>query len=470
MAAKRAWPRLAEYFARFFLSRGLGCSLEVLAPTLAKTPLFIRPPIEDQLLALTYDFPQSDEKCQSPLHVESHAEEAWHDFFEVSPSKVIFSKSIAEQAPSSASERDDDEEEEDENERRYYGKLQDNEDSDYEKYDANNPTDFAKRSPANLATEKIQERKDIQKAVEAYFCKPVELRNIAHSLQTIRRDLFEDQQCKIRPRTRKSLKENASKFSKSIPMLEVDLIVLDKDEDEDDDEEDEDCGVKGHEDLDETGAKLMLIRMVNKIPLLDGAEAQACGLVRGVTSKHSMWESFGLEVVTTSDKPALASPTHQLADAQLLHVPMFNVRDSAQVASYLQSGVHDLYCPDTDSDDDETSSKPKRFLPAKVRLGNLVLIVHIHAHPSALPLPTLSKVSHLRNLSIFHHLLNLCWCYRVVFLLEIPLLMPPWRLVLQHVSAVFSLPIQTCFSHLANSRRQSAMYGMYPQLPLHCHP
>ena len=44
--AQRAWPRLAEYFARFQLSIDLPCSLEVKAPTLQSTPLYIRPPAE----------------------------------------------------------------------------------------------------------------------------------------------------------------------------------------------------------------------------------------------------------------------------------------------------------------------------------------------------------------------------------------------------------------------------------------
>jgi hypothetical protein len=38
-----AWPRLAEYFARFKLSLGLQCSLEVMAPSLSRIPLVVRP-------------------------------------------------------------------------------------------------------------------------------------------------------------------------------------------------------------------------------------------------------------------------------------------------------------------------------------------------------------------------------------------------------------------------------------------
>jgi hypothetical protein len=38
-----AWPRLAEYFARFKLSLGMKCSVEVLAPTLSRVPLWVQP-------------------------------------------------------------------------------------------------------------------------------------------------------------------------------------------------------------------------------------------------------------------------------------------------------------------------------------------------------------------------------------------------------------------------------------------
>jgi hypothetical protein len=41
-----AWPRLAEYFARFKLSLAMICSVEVLAPTLSRVPLCVRPPSE----------------------------------------------------------------------------------------------------------------------------------------------------------------------------------------------------------------------------------------------------------------------------------------------------------------------------------------------------------------------------------------------------------------------------------------
>lgn len=93
------------------------------------------------------------------------------------------------------------------------------------------------------------------------------------------------------------------------------------------------------------------------------------------------------------------------------------------MAPYFQSSNHTLFQAEeedeVDSDQEEeldedehstqdetqdtvpTGSKRKRkgsrrrtfLLPAKARLGNVLVIVQIHAEPSVLPLPTLSKVS-----------------------------------------------------------------------------
>jgi hypothetical protein len=38
-----AWSRMVEYFARFKLSLHISCSLEVLAPTLCRVPIWIHP-------------------------------------------------------------------------------------------------------------------------------------------------------------------------------------------------------------------------------------------------------------------------------------------------------------------------------------------------------------------------------------------------------------------------------------------
>ena len=101
-------------------------------------------------------------------------------------------------------------------------------------------------------------------------------------------------------------------------------------------------------------------------------------------------------------------------------IPTYYLKDSAQVAPFFRSNTHALYESDSDgngelnsdkedgsdcsyvsSGDEEkvtyASKKRKRnkrakLLPAGIRIGNLLVIAQIHASPSALPLPTLSKV------------------------------------------------------------------------------
>jgi hypothetical protein len=136
--------------------------------------------------------------------------------------------------------------------------------------------------------------------------------------------------------------------------------------------------------------------------LLDSAEAVACGLVQGLSSKKRMWSSFGLNVNLTVE-PSNAN--------KLL---MFAVTDSEQVAPFFKSGAHNLLEQEDESDADsekdvddddsvgvpaDTGTKRKRrpyrhrnLLPASVRLGNILVIAQIHAEPTTLPLPTLSKV------------------------------------------------------------------------------
>jgi hypothetical protein len=203
------------------------------------------------------------------------------------------------------------------------------------------------------------QRKAIFQAAQSYLQHPVKLKNIAHSVQPIR--LGEDWN------------------GPHAPKLEVDLIVCPHEE-----------GSTETNDTDrESKASIQLIRMVNHIPLLDGAEATACGLVHGISNK-TVWGSFGLHVTKSSD-----SDMHSWT-------PQFDVRDSDQVAPFLQSQTHRLWEARNEQEEpeDETEAKKRKhamfsrssMLPAKVRLGCIVVVVKIRAAPSSLPLPTLSKV------------------------------------------------------------------------------
>lgn len=289
------WPRLAEYFARFQLTLGLTCSLEVLAPTLARVPLMVRP---------------------------------------VDESKPSLSSSQSSNESGSANKK--------------------------------------------TAVELLQE------AARRYLEQPVDLNNVSHAVVPIRMD--------------------GQATGHSSPRLEVGLIVLGPlDDEEDGSATGEEAAASDDEevqpmDLQEAG-KLVIVRIVNRVPLLDTAEAVACGVVQGLAANKRVWNSFGLDVALY--------PT--IKDSMKL--PTLLVHDSEQVAPFLRKTAHDAFEEDDTSSEDESSDdekesdgetaagkkrkrKAKRagLLPAKIRLANVLLIVQIHANPATLPLPSLSKV------------------------------------------------------------------------------
>jgi hypothetical protein len=271
-------------------------------------------------------------------------------------------------------------------------------------------------------SEEEKRRKAIQRATSSYLNRHVELMNVAHSVNPIRRrtgDTHGDGAS-----TNTTLKENDR------PMLEVDMVVYGRDDQSSDDEvnsegspyngdEFETMFAGRNKSHDESGeaAKLILIRMVNRIPLLDGAEASSCGLVRGLSSKKTTWNSYGLDVspLIEGRVPSALDGNDDVRNDIDACIPSYHVRDSAQVAPFFRTHSHALYetdsedesgsdeeasdCPSDCSSDEETNVRNKRkrkkmtkLLPAGLRLGNVLLIAQIHANPSALPLPTLSKV------------------------------------------------------------------------------
>eukprot|EP00980_Cylindrotheca_fusiformis_P008737 scaffold1868_cov193-Cylindrotheca_fusiformis.AAC.22 len=185
----------------------------------------------------------------------------------------------------------------------------------------------------------------------------VMLENVAHSVQSIRMD-------PTKPATSVA------------PRLELDVFVCP-------DRPESDLGRK------EPVAMMRLIRMVNDVPLLDGAEGCACGLVRGLANKL-VWGSFGLHVAQSNDTDKDS------------WTPLFDVRDSDHVAPFFQQHQHGLWTGGIEATDKviDKSEHQKRkpnslskatFPPAKARLGDITIVIKIRAAPSTLPLPTLSK-------------------------------------------------------------------------------
>ena len=249
--------------------------------------------------------------------------------------------------------------------------------------------------------EATKRRKQMQQSVTSYLRKPIDLANVAHSKEKIRRNGDSD-----------------TKASTGGPNLEIFIIVSEYDDDQDslNDEgetssQDLDSIATNEPELDRSKAKIMLIRMVNRIPLLDGAEASACGLVRGL-QKKTLWNSYGLDISPMVEQSTSCPQDHNSSVPTALHVPTFSLGDSAHVAPFFsQSNTHTLFSDDESSDNEEgseddsavdhermnKSGKRKRnrnlaLKPAGLRLGNILIVVQLNAKSSQLPLPTLSKV------------------------------------------------------------------------------
>lgn len=336
--AQKSWPRLAEYFARYQLSLDIACSLEVLAPSLCRRPLMIRPPSEME---------------RRGRHMEE--------------TKVGESEEV-----------DNDEWDGDDG--------CDNDDEDNDNRVQMPSVSKAVRERETAEKEKNKKMALLCKAAELYKGRPVSLKNVALETHPIRRH-GENGPC-----------------TKSTSMLEVSVIVFGPEPECNNDSDDESvqsgCFRSQHDSNPKKSADLQLVRMVNGIPLLDSPEAVACGLVQKISGSASNWNSFGLEV---SLKKHVDSAEHAHDDT-----PMFGVEDSAQVAPFFRESAHGLFCgsDESSSSDDDISDPENRtrkrkkvkcglssLLPAALRLGEMMIIVQIKAKPSALPLPTLSKVS-----------------------------------------------------------------------------
>jgi hypothetical protein len=369
--AEMAWPRLAEYFARFKLSLGRTFSLEVMAPTLSRVPLFIRMPTPSKTQGQQTNKTNNTARNTSIHKVDGTTENDWID------GKTCFESEVE-----TATIDDDDD---DDTDGQHHPIIESDE---YE-------------SPS-------QQHIDLWKAAQLFLGRPVDLCNVAHTVIPIRR------------RNAKHLVQR-QKDNASGPTLEVAVVVHGPSDDEEgeepvaiteddlgDAEQADDHGYyNGHVDATDrsinntdchstVSATMVVVRMVNNIPLLDGAEAVACGFVQGLASKKRMWNSFGLDVSLQHDREDIAK------------VPTYAVQDSEQVAPFFKTGAHNLLERDDndsgyESENSNITSKPtgikrslalKRhnILPASIRLGNILVVVQIHAEPASLPLPTLSKV------------------------------------------------------------------------------
>ncbi|KAL3811520.1 hypothetical protein ACHAXA_010296 [Cyclostephanos tholiformis] len=346
--ARRAWPRLAEYFARFQLVINLPCSLEVKAPSLQSMPLYIRPPGETEHRQINRTTGGDDENSNDGGN--------WDGGDGCDEGSSLDHDEDIHRAPK------------------------------------------VSKAAHQRAEAEVQKKAKISlmfQAAIAYKCRPdLKVENVAHTVQPIRRDYN-------RPRK--------STPSLNGPVLEMSLIVFGPDlSDAEDHSDGAESGsysrgrVENYRSKKKSSSKLQIVRIVNGIPILDSSEALACGVINNVSSSSDTWTSFGLNVSRNSeDDEGVVHPND-------LYTPTFVVNDSAQVAPFLKDTTHSLFrdqrrdWDQSSNDDDEfdtenTRGKRKKMrqmkclLPAALRLGDILMVVQIRAKPSALPLPTLSK-------------------------------------------------------------------------------
>jgi hypothetical protein len=355
--AQNAWPRLAEYFARFQLNLDLSCSLEVLAPSLSRRPLMIRPPseVERRGRLIAAQEINDDANCEADHNLDWDGDDGLDNNDDAENNNVQIMPTA--HASKAARERE--------------------------------------RSQA----EKMKKISLLCKAAELYKGRPVNMKNVAFETHPIRHP-------------GSSTQSNREKSS----LLEVSIVVFGP---EPDDASSDDGSVRDeykqsqhlNKSKSDKSASLQLIRMVNGIPLIDSPEAIACGLVQKVSNNGPNWNSFGLDVALKTQDSAIAGDD----------TPTFSVQDSAQVAPFFRESAHSLFYDKSRHEDDESSVNNDTFdpdnirrkrkkerssmlslLPAALRLGEALMIVQIRAKPYALPLPTLSKVYTRERVPLFY--------------------------------------------------------------------
>ena len=356
-AAINAWPRLAEYFARFQLSIDLPCSIEVKAETLQPLPLYVRPPKEMES--------RIHGKRMKPLAVD-----------------VLMNSTVNNDVDNGDGDMSDNNDDDGGG----GGDWDDGFDEGNVEEEEKNNTDMQKASKSSRERARLEEEKKrkvalMQKAASLYKGRVDVLdTNVAYSTQRIRHT----------NEGRKSSSNNAA----NSPVLEMSVVVFGP---SDTDNDDDSVHPVFNDTCRNKTAKLQVVRLVNGVPVLDSSEAVACGVIRKISGMTAIWNSFGLDIC---DRSQLTSNS-----------PSLGISDSSQVAPFLRTSTHSLYqsqhdalsTSDDDDDDDfdledihNTRKRKKEqqarcILPAAQRLGDMLIVVQIRAKPSALPLPTLSK-------------------------------------------------------------------------------
>jgi len=220
------------------------------------------------------------------------------------------------------------------------------------------------------------QREIIMEMAQHYLKCPIKLQNTAHSVFPIRQASF------------------VSK--KNRPRIEVDLVVYNQGLNDTyslNQRYESDKSLPLDSSSSPWDAEIMLVRIVNGVPILDGVEAYSCGLVQGLASMRNTWKAFGLDITMVSGNGQEVNMKNQLSAKIVSHAnaPVYSIKDSVDLVQYLKEGTHDKFYVKGKEGGGLGSTEKK--LPAGIRIGKILIIVHLRANPIDLPLPTLSKVS-----------------------------------------------------------------------------
>jgi len=224
--------------------------------------------------------------------------------------------------------------------------------------------------------ESRSQREIIMEMAQYYLKCPIKFQNTAHSVFPIHHTSF------------------VSK--KDRPRIEVDLVVYNQglnDAYSLNQRYESDKSMPLNSSSSPWNGEIMLVRIVNGVPMLDGVEAYSCGLVQGLASMRNTWKAFGLDITMVSGNDQEVNMENQLSAKIVSHAnaPVYNIKDSIELAQYLKEGTHDKFYVKGKEGGGLGSTEKK--LPAGIRIGKILIIVHLRANPIDLPLPTLSKVS-----------------------------------------------------------------------------
>ena len=488
--AAAAWPRLASYFSKFQLSLDLPCSLQVLAPSLSLIPLYVRPVFEEEAAMdsrKTKNKDDGDKNDQSLLssskqnRLQSLLVGEGDDTDDVRPSRRISSSPLPQRKiPEEVDESKDwidpmempflGADEGDSTFPHGSGQQPLNEEEDFDDWidpmnfsiggnipfvlNRTTSTDTKHKNKNDVMPKKVSAAADdsdsscsisgkpkvqkplqsaqdiartrLHRAAQKYLGRDIDVKNVTHATVPI-------QQPVKPPSSTTGTKNNGPMPPiEERPQLEIGLIV--HTHRLDDSEDSSEGNHSGSEDgemgtASSSSAVMSLVRLVNSVPLLDSAQAVACGLVQGLMEMQKVWNTFGLTI----------TPDPSRRHYESTRLPTFQVKDSDQVAPFFQQHhTHRLHRQRkeldvtwvSEEDDDgslshasRSEASPERGVhrgaerlrsrhrrtrrrrrgprrepdastllrPAHSRLGHLLVVCHLRANPTGLPLPTLCK-------------------------------------------------------------------------------